>query len=96
MCYLPLPDEVTSYQEAEDLCKEKDSVLPLFHLQDYVNFTKCVDLSWKYPLTLFFQPSLSRTSDKCIASTFMNEAEFSTISRCSLKNKAKVMCEIRI
>ncbi|KAL7640489.1 UNVERIFIED_CONTAM: hypothetical protein RMT77_008764 [Armadillidium vulgare] len=41
MCYLPLLDEVTSYQVAEDLCKEKNSVLPFFHLQDYVNFTKC-------------------------------------------------------
>ncbi|KAB7507616.1 hypothetical protein Anas_05416 [Armadillidium nasatum] len=50
---------------------------------------------WSFPLTVFLRNPLP-TSDKCLAFTAQSKAEFFTLSRCSLKGKAKVICEIHL
>ncbi|RXG72303.1 hypothetical protein Avbf_06113, partial [Armadillidium vulgare] len=38
MCYLILKEEVSSFEEAADLCHKYDAELPVYSIIDYVNF----------------------------------------------------------
>ncbi|KAL7640365.1 UNVERIFIED_CONTAM: hypothetical protein RMT77_008638 [Armadillidium vulgare] len=92
-CYFTLKEEVSTYEEAVNLCAKKGAVIPHISLSDYANFLNCTKFPWKFPFVMFLQPSLP-TSDKCITATYMDISEFTALSRCSLQTKAKVVCEI--
>ncbi|KAB7504209.1 hypothetical protein Anas_12323, partial [Armadillidium nasatum] len=92
-CYFSLKEEVFSFQEAVDLCYKKNAVVPHMNFADYSNFLTCTGFSWDFPFALFLQNPLP-TPEKCIAVTLLNVNEYSTLSRCFMKSKMKVLCEI--
>ncbi|RXG60075.1 hypothetical protein Avbf_18091 [Armadillidium vulgare] len=94
-CYLFLKEEVSRWQDAVDLCDKYGAELPYMDMTDYDNLLKCTKIPWKYPMTAFARNPLP-TDDKCIVATATSVTEFSTLSRCSIEGKAKVICEIRI
>ncbi|KAL7640491.1 UNVERIFIED_CONTAM: hypothetical protein RMT77_008766 [Armadillidium vulgare] len=93
-CYFSLKEEVFSFQEAVDSCAKKGAVVPHMNFPDYSNFLTCTGFSWDFPFGLFLQNPLP-AQEKCIAVTVLNVNEYSTLSRCSMKSKMKVFCEIR-
>ncbi|KAL7640493.1 UNVERIFIED_CONTAM: hypothetical protein RMT77_008768 [Armadillidium vulgare] len=94
VCYLILKEEVSSFQEAEDLCDKYDAELPMYSIIDYANFLNCgLKLPWQFPFNVFARNPLP-TKDKCLAFTFVGLNEHTEYSRCSIEGKAKVACEI--
>ncbi|RXG62689.1 hypothetical protein Avbf_15789, partial [Armadillidium vulgare] len=88
VCYFFLKEEVSSFQEAVDLCDEYDSQLPIESIIDYVNFLNCTKFPWEFPFNIFERNPLP-TKDKCLAFMLVGVAEYTTLSRCSIKGKAK-------
>ncbi|KAB7507621.1 hypothetical protein Anas_05413 [Armadillidium nasatum] len=93
VCYLILKEEVSSFEEAADLCDKYDAELPGYSIKDYVNFLNCTKLPWEFPFNIFERNPLP-TKNKCLVSTVVGVAEYTTLNRCSIEGKAKVMCEI--
>ncbi|KAL7632028.1 UNVERIFIED_CONTAM: hypothetical protein RMT77_017662 [Armadillidium vulgare] len=94
-CYINLKEEVSSYEEAVDACEERGAVVPYMNMTDYSNYLKCCGYPWSFPLTVFLRNPLP-TEDKCLAFTAQSKAEFFTLSSCSIKGKANVVCEIHL
>ncbi|RXG72304.1 hypothetical protein Avbf_06111 [Armadillidium vulgare] len=55
VCYLILKEEVSSFEEAEDLCDKYDAELPMYSIIDYANFLNCV---YQIFLLLLFKTTL--------------------------------------
>ncbi|KAB7507619.1 hypothetical protein Anas_05415 [Armadillidium nasatum] len=95
MCYLILKEEVSSFQEATDLCAKNGAELYYVDMTDYSNFLNCTKFPWDFPFTMFAKNPLP-TEDKCLTCTLISVAELSIQSRCSIEGKAKVICEIKL
>ncbi|KAL7640492.1 UNVERIFIED_CONTAM: hypothetical protein RMT77_008767 [Armadillidium vulgare] len=94
VCYLILKEEVSSFQEAVDLCDEYDAELPMYSVIDYANFLNCgLKFPWEFPFNVFVRNPLP-TKDKCLVFTLVGFNEHTEYSRCSTEGKAKVICEI--
>ncbi|KAL7640488.1 UNVERIFIED_CONTAM: hypothetical protein RMT77_008763 [Armadillidium vulgare] len=93
VCYLFLKEEVSSFKDAADLCDKYDAGLPGYSIIDYVNFLNCTKFPWEFPFNIFERNPLP-TKDKCLVSTVLGLAAYTTLSRCSIEGKAKVICEI--
>ncbi|KAB7501152.1 hypothetical protein Anas_13563 [Armadillidium nasatum] len=90
MCYLILKEEVSSFEEAVDLCDEYDAELPAYSVIDFGNFLNCgVKTPWVFPFNVFARNPLP-TKDKCLVFTVVGLNEHTEYSRCSVEGKAKV------
>ncbi|KAL7632026.1 UNVERIFIED_CONTAM: hypothetical protein RMT77_017660 [Armadillidium vulgare] len=92
-CYLFLKEEVSSFQDAFDLCVKNGAELPYYSEIDYANLLNCSKIPFEFPITVFVQNPLP-TENKCLTATGISVMEFSTLSRCFIKGKARVVCEI--
>ncbi|KAB7507617.1 hypothetical protein Anas_05417 [Armadillidium nasatum] len=92
-CYLFLKEEVSSFQDAFDLCVKNGAELPYYTITDYTNLLNCSKIPWEFPYTMFFKNPLP-TGDKCLTATRISLMEITTQNHCSIKGKAKVGCEI--
>ncbi|KAL7632027.1 UNVERIFIED_CONTAM: hypothetical protein RMT77_017661 [Armadillidium vulgare] len=92
-CYLFLKEEVSSFQDAFDLCVKNGAELPYYSITDYANLLNCSKIPWEFPYTMFFRNPLP-TQDKCLTVTRMSVMEITSQNLCFIKGKAKVGCEI--
>ncbi|KAL7640487.1 UNVERIFIED_CONTAM: hypothetical protein RMT77_008762 [Armadillidium vulgare] len=90
-----LKEEVSTWQDADDICDKYEAELPYVSMTDYENFLKCTKFPWNFPFNVFVRNPLP-TDDECIVATVTSLTEFSTLSRCSIKGEAKVICEIHL